>query len=58
MAVNRCADCGSCKEGSVQKECPYCESTICSKCLEKQIEVYSWNGCAQCCIEYRHLLVH
>jgi len=57
MAVERCADCGSLECGEVnQKECPYCERYLCPSCADKQVNVFSWNGCAKCCIDYRSLV--
>lgn len=57
MAVKRCADCGSLDVTAVNgKECPYCECLRCASCVETQAKLYSWNGCAKCCLDYRKLV--
>ncbi len=57
MAVERCADCGSLeKPEDNRKECPYCERYVCPNCADKQVKLFSWNGCTKCCIDYRSLV--
>ncbi|MFC0470530.1 hypothetical protein ACFFHM_08490 [Halalkalibacter kiskunsagensis] len=57
MAVKRCVDCGNLQRGySNGKECPYCEQLLCPSCSDKQLMLFSWNGCTKCCIDYRKLV--
>jgi hypothetical protein len=61
MAVKRCVECGKTGTRAASmlvngKECPYCEQWLCGECANKQEQVFSWNGCIKCCIDYRNLL--